>query len=120
MKIYLNLHLLVDSLYEKRDNILQEYSDKWLSIVRNDSIEHLTIPRGMLFGWGTMILILQTLSIFARIEIFMQIAGMVWLLIFFLFRQYCRIWKHYYSVFWPILIHFLALVAAVYIKARYL
>ena len=99
---------------------MSNFFDKWREICDGDNIEHLTIPRTILFGWGLMILILQTLSIFVRIEIFVQFAGWAWLIIFFLFRQYCRIWKRYYSVFWPILIHILALVAAVYIKAGYL
>lgn len=99
---------------------MQNIIDKWREICDDDNIEHLTIPRAILLGWGLMILLLQTLSIFVRIEIFVQFAGWAWLIIFFLFRQYCRIWKRYYSVFWPIFIHLLALAAATYIKAGYL
>ena len=99
---------------------MSNFFDKWREICDSDNIEHLTIPRTILFGWGLMILLLQTLSIFVRIEIFVQFAGWAWLIIFFLFHQYCRIWRHYYSVFWPIFIHLLALAAAVYIKAGYL
>ncbi len=99
---------------------MQDFLDKWREICNSDNIEHLTVPRGMLFGCGSMILILQTLSIFVRVEIFVQFAGWGWLILFFLFRQYCRIWKRYYSVFWPIFVHTAALVAAIYIKVRYL
>lgn len=99
---------------------MSNFIDKWREICTGDNIEHLTIPRTILFGWGMMILLLQTVAILVRFEIFIQFAGWGWIIIFFLFRQYCRIWKRYYSVFWPILIQLLALVAAVYIKARYL
>ncbi len=99
---------------------MSNFIDKWREICTGDNIEHLTVPRGLLFCWGMMILVLQTVSILVRFEIFVQFAGWAWLIIFFLFCQYCRIWKRYYSVFWPILIQLLALVAAVYIKARYL
>ena len=99
---------------------MSNFFDKWREICDGDNIEHLTIPRVILFGWGLMILLLQTLSIFVRIEIFVQFAGWAWLIIFFLFHQYCRIWRHYYSVFWPIFIHLLALAATLYIKVRYL
>ncbi len=99
---------------------MRDFLDEWSKICNSDNIEHLTVPRVTLFGWGMMILILQTISIFVRFEIFLQFAGWAWIILFFLFRQYCRIWKRYYSVFWPVAVHTAALIAAIYIKARYL
>ena len=99
---------------------MNNFIEKWREICTSDIIEHLTVPRPMLFGWGTMILILQTVSILVRIEIFVQFIGWILLMVFFLFQQYCRVWKRYYSLFWPIFVHLTALVAAIYIKARYL
>ena len=98
---------------------MNNFIDKWREICTNNIIEHLAIPRGMLFGWGAMILILQTISVWVRIEIFVQFIGWGFLILFFLFLQYCRVWKCYYSLFWPIFVHSAALVAAIFIKARY-
>ena len=116
-KIELNLHLLKKSLNQK-GKILEKYTDRWRLVVISESIEHLTIPRGVLIGWGIMILFLQTLAVLAPIEIFLQIAGLVWTLLFLLFRQYCRVWRRYYSLFWPLFIHLSALAAAILLKAR--
>lgn len=116
-KIELNLHLFKKSLNQK-GKILEKYTDSWRLVVISESIEHLTIPRGVLIGWGIMILFLQTLAVLAPIEIFLQIAGLVWTLLFLLFRQYCRIWRRYYSLFWPLFIHLSALAAAILLKAR--
>ena len=99
---------------------MNNFIEKWREICTSDVIEHLNVPRPMLFGWGTMILILQTVSILVRIEIFVQFIGWILLMVFFLFQQYCHVWKRYYSLFWPIFVHLTALVAAIYIKARYL
>ncbi len=118
MAIELNLDLLISSVKGKDVQIMRGFSDKW-SAVANNTV-HLTIPRGILFGWGTMIIVLQTLSVFAPLEVFLQIAGMVWILLFLMFRQYCRVWRRYYSLFWPIFVHLSALAAAIYVKARYL
>lgn len=119
-KIELNLHLLKKSLNQERGKIFKKYTDKWNLVVASQNIEHIATPRGILFGWGTLILALQTLSVLAPLEVFLQIAGMVWFILFIMFRQYCRVWKRYYSLFWPIFVHLTALVAAIYIKARYL
>ena len=119
-KIELNLHLLKKSLNQERGKIFKKYTDKWNLVVASQNIEHIAIPRGILFGWGLMILVLQTLAVLAPLEIFLQIAGLVWMLLFLLFRQYCRVWRRYYSLFWPIFIHSAALIAAIYVKARYL
>lgn len=116
-KIELNLHLLKKSLHQK-GKIFEKYTDNWRLVVISESIEHLTIPRGALIGWGIMILVLQTLAVLTPIEAFLQIAGLVWALLFLLFRQYCRVWRRYYSLFWPIFIHVSALFAAICIKAR--
>ena len=116
-KIELNLHLLKKSLNQK-GKILEKYTDSWRLVVISESIEHLTIPRGVLIGWGIMILFLQTLAVLAPIEIFLQIAGLIWTLLFLLFRQYCRVWRRYYSLFWPLFIHLSALAAAILLKAR--
>lgn len=116
-KIELNLHLFKKSLNQK-GKILEKYTDSWRLVVISESIEHLTIPRGVLIGWGIMILFLQTLAVLAPIEIFLQIAGLVWTLLFLLFRQYCRVWRRYYSLFWPLFIHLSALAAAILLKAR--
>jgi hypothetical protein len=116
-KIELNLHLLKKSLNQK-GKILEKYTDRWRLVVISESIEHLTIPRGVLIGWGIMILFLQTLAVLAPIEFFLQIAGLVWTLLFLLFRQYCRVWRRYYSLFWPLFIHLSALAAAILLKAR--
>ena len=116
-KIELNLHLFKKSLNQK-GKIFEKYTDNWRLVVISESIEHLTIPRGILIGWGIMILILQTLAVLAPLGIFLQIAGLVWTLLFLLFRQYCRIWRRYYSLFWPLFIHITALAAAICIKAR--
>lgn len=116
-KIELNLHLLKKSLHQK-GKIFEKYTDNWRLVVISESIEHLTIPRGALIGWGIMILVLQTLAVLTPIEAFLQIAGLVWALLFLLFRQYCRVWRRFYSLFWPIFIHVSALVAAICIKAR--
>lgn len=116
-KIELNLHLLKKSLNQK-GKILEKYTDSWRLVVIGESIEHLTIPRGVLIGWGIMILFLQTLAVLAPIEFFLQIAGLVWTLLFLLFRQYCRVWRRYYSLFWPLFIHLSALAAAILLKAR--
>ena len=116
-KIELNLHLLKKSLNQK-GKILEKYTDSWRLVVISESIEHLTIPRGVLIGWGIMILFLQTLAVLAPIEIFLQIVGLVWALLFLLFRQYCRVWRRYYSLFWPLFIHLSALAAAILLKAR--
>ena len=118
-KIELNLHLLKKSLNQEHGKIFKKYTDKWNLVVADQNIEHITIPRVILFGWGLMILVLQTLAVLASLEIFLQIAGLVWMLLFLLFRQYCRVWRRYYSLFWPIFIHSAALVAAIFIKARY-
>ena len=99
---------------------MSNFIDKWRDICNSNNIERLTVPRAMLFGWGAMILILQTVSVLVRIEIFLQFAGWALIIIFLLFLQYCRVWKRYYSVFWPIFVHTAALVAAICIKARYL
>ena len=117
MAISLNLGLLISSVKKKDFQILRGFSDK-LGVVVNSRV-HLTIPRGILFGWGTMILVLQTLSVLVPLEVFLQVAGMVWLLLYLLFRQYCRVWRRYYSLFWPILVHLSALIAAICVKARY-
>ena len=116
MAIELNLNLLISSVKKKDVQIMRGFSDKWGAVV--NSTMHLTIPRGILFGWGMLILTLQTLSVLAPLEVFLQIAGMVWFILFIMFRQYCRVWKRYYSLFWPIFVHLTALVAAIYIKAR--
>ncbi len=118
MAISLNLDLLISSVKGKHMQIMRGFSDKWGAVV--NSAVHLTIPRGMLFGWGTMILILQTLSVLAPLEVFLQVAGMVWFILFIMFRQYCRVWRRYYSLFWPICVHLSAFAAAIYVKARYL
>jgi hypothetical protein len=116
-KIELNLHLLKKSLHQK-GKIFEKYTDNWRLVVISESIEHLTIPRGALIGWGIMILVLQTLAVLTPIEAFLQIAGLVWALLFLLFRQYCRVWRRYYSLFWPLFIHLSALAAAILLKAR--
>lgn len=115
MAINLNLDLLISSLNQGRGKIMRGFSDKWDAVV-NQTV-HLTIPRVMLLGWGTMILTIQTITILVPLEIFLQIAAAVWLIIFILFRQYCNVWRRYYSLFWPIFIHSAALVAAIFIKA---
>lgn len=120
MAIRLNLDLLISSLNQDRGKTMRGFSDKWSCIVNSDSIEHLTIPRLLLFGWGTMLLALQTLAILVNLEIVIHIVGWMWLFLFLLFRQYCRVWKRYYSLFWPIFVHAAALVTAIYIKVRYL
>ena len=117
MAIELNLNLLISSVKKKDVQIMRGFSDKWGAVVNN--AVHLTIPRGILFGWGLMILVLQTLAVLAPLEIFLQIAGLVWMLLFLLFRQYFRVWRRYYSLFWPIIVHLSALIAAIYVKARY-
>ena len=117
-KIELNLGLLKKSLNQKHGKIFTKYTDKWNLVVSSQSIEHLVIPRGIIIGWGVMILVLQTLAVLAPLEVFLQIAGLVWMLLFLLFRQYCRVWRRYYSLFWPIFIHTAALAAAICIKAR--
>ena len=118
-KIELNLHLLKKSLNQEHGKIFKKYTDKWNLVVADQNIEHITIPRVILFSWGLMILVLQTLAVLASLEIFLQIAGLVWMLLFLLFRQYCRVWRRYYSLFWPIFIHSAALIAAIYLKARF-
>ena len=118
-KIELNLHLLKKSLNQERGKIFKKYTDKWNLVVASQNIEHIAIPSGILFGWGLMILVLQTLAVLAPLEIFLQIAGLVWMLLFLLFRQYFRVWRRYYSLFWPIIVHLSALIAAIYVKARY-
>lgn len=118
MAISLNLGLLISSVKKKDFQIMRGFSDKLGAVV--NSRVHLTIPRGILFGWGSLILALQTLSVLAPLEVFLQIAGMVWFILFIMFRQYCRVWRRYYSLFWPIFFHSAALIAAIYVKARYL
>lgn len=117
MAISLNLDLLISSIKRKDVQIMRGFSDRWHGVV--NSAVHLTIPRAMLFGWGTIILVLQTVSVLLPFEVFLQVAGMVWMIIFVMFRQYCRVWRRYYSLFWPILVHLSALIATICVKARY-
>ena len=92
--------------------------EKWREICSQDHIEHLNIPRTLLFVWGMLILVFQTVALFLSFNLFLHVAGTLWVIIIILSRQYYLIWRRYYSIVWPIIAQVLSIVAAIYIKAR--
>lgn len=99
---------------------MKKLLEKWREIINQDNTEHLAIPRGMLFIWGLFILIFQTATILFSFDLLLQISGALWVVIIFLSRQYYIVWKRYYSLVWPILVQTLSIIAAIYIKVRFL
>jgi len=91
---------------------------KWRKICFQDNIEHLNIPRVMLFGWGILLLGVHTCAVFWSFSLLLQISGPLWVMIILLYRQYYLIWKRYYSLIWPILAQVLSIVVAIYIKVK--
>ena len=93
---------------------------KWREIRDQDTIEHLTIPRMPLFVFGILLLVLQTVIIFFSFSFLLQIAGILLAALIILPWQYYRVWKRYYSLVWPILVQTLSIIAAIYIKVRFI
>ena len=98
--------------------MIRSFLYKWQNIRSQENTTYLTIPRAVLFVWGSMLLIFQTMIVLACFGLFVLIIGVPCLIWGILFREYYRVWKRYYSSFWPVFIHTLALLAAVYIKVR--
>lgn len=98
---------------------LHDFLEKWRDICNRENIEHLTIPRAMLFGWGMLLLLAQTIIVLAFSGVFVLIVGVPFLIWIILFRQYYLIWKRYYSPVWPIMIHMLAFFATIFINVRF-
>jgi len=99
---------------------MKNFIERWRNICEQNNIEHLNIPRGMLFAWGLFVLTVQTLTVLLSSRLFLPYLGILLPLITFLFRQYYLIWKRYYSLAWPILVQILVVFAAIYIKVRFI
>lgn len=94
--------------------------DKWHSVCEQDNIEHLTIPRSMLLCWGMLLLVFQVIIILACSGLFVLISGVPYIIWIYLFRSYYMVWKRYYSIIWPILVHILVFTITIYISVRFL
>lgn len=99
---------------------MKKLLEKWRALCEQDYTEHLSVPRITLFCWGAFLFLVQTVTILASFTLLLQISGVLWILIYLLFRQYYRIWKRYYSLVWPILAHVVSVIVAIYIKVRFL
>ena len=98
---------------------MRNFIDEFRDVCNRENIEHLTIPRAILFGWGLLLLLAQTTIVLACSGVFVLISGVLWLIWIIFFRQYYLVWKRYYSPVWPIMIHMLAFFATVFISVRF-
>lgn len=97
---------------------MKKILEKWREICLQDNIEHLNIPRAMLFGWGILLLAIQICVVFFSFNLLLQISGPLWVIIILLSRKYYLIWRRYYSLIWPILAQVLSIIVTIYIKVK--